>query len=188
MQFLTELWLPILLTAVGVYLASCLIWMFTPLHKKDHLVPPDETDILAAIEKHGFKPGQYCLPWCTGADWKDPAFLERLKRGPWAWVVVMEGPPSFARALALWFPTQVLIALLTAYAAWAAIGNQAGLEYLRVFQVVGSIAFLAHGGTMLHDHIWKGASWRLLPAKAVDALVYALLTAGVFAWMWPGRI
>jgi len=34
--FLTELWLPILLSAVFVFIASCISRMLLPFHKKDY--------------------------------------------------------------------------------------------------------------------------------------------------------
>ncbi len=185
MQFLTELWLPIILTAVGVFIASSIIWMATPLHKKDYTPPPDEADIVAALKKHGFKPGMYYIPWCAG-NMKDPGNQQRMKDGPWAMLMVPNGPPSFGRSLVLWFVVNLFIAAGVAYVAAAAVpmGENAP-DYLSVFRVVGGAAFLAHVATCAHDMIWRFEPGRVMVAKCIDGVIYALLTAGMFAWLWP---
>ena len=33
--------------------------------------------------------------------------------------------------------------------------------------------------------IWYGRSWRITIMYTLDGLIYALLTAGVFGWLWP---
>ena len=190
MEFLTELWLPIVLSAVIVFFASAVLWMALPLHKKDFIAPPDEASIQNAVTTHGFKPGQYYIPWCNhgGGGHKDPAFIERMKRGPWVMLTVMHQAPNFGRSLLQWFIYQLIICAIIAYAAWAAIGHRPELEYLYVFQVVGSIALLAQAGMCVQDSIWKGSSWKQSLTKLIDGVVYALLIAGVFAWRWPAQV
>lgn len=187
MDFLT-LWLPIVLAGVGVFFASSIIWMATPLHKKDYCAPPNEEGVLGVLREGSFSPGLYCVPWCSGANFKDPAIQEKLKRGPWAHIAVMGRPPSFGRCLSQWFAYQIVLAALIAYAASAAIPFRAGTEYLKVFQVVGAIAFIAHAAGAPCESIWRGISWRSSAVKMVDALVYTLITAGIFASMWPRAI
>lgn len=189
MQFLADLWLPIVLSAVVVFVASSVLWMATPLHKGDYSVPPDEDDIQAAVKKHGFGPGMYYIPWCKGGHGnaaKDPAYQKRMEEGPWVLLMVPQGKPSFGNTLGRWFVSQVILAVVIGYAAHAAI-SLAGHrpEYLRIFQVVGAIALLAHGGMAGHDTMWKGLSYRHTAVKLVDAVVYATLTAGCFAGFWP---
>lgn len=185
MQFLAELWLPILLSSVIAFFASAILWMALPLHKKDFTPPPDENDILASLDKHNFKPGQYYLPWCSGGNMKDPAYLEKMNKGPWAMLVVMGSKPNFGKSLGLWFVNLLIIALLVAYAAAAGLGLGTPHTYLKVFQVVGAIAFVGFGASVMQDSIWKGVPWSLALPKLVDAIVYALLFAGTFAWLWP---
>jgi len=184
MDFLT-LWLPIVLSAVAVFFASSIIWMATPLHKKDYCAPPDEDAVLSALREGKYGPGLYCVPWCSPATMKDPAVQEKLKRGPWAHLAIMSGPPSFGRCLAQWFAYQVVLAALIAYAASAAIGFNHGVEYLKVFQIVGAMAFIGHAAGPPCESIWRGISWKSSAVKMIDALEYTLLTAGIFASMWP---
>jgi hypothetical protein len=56
---------------------------------------------------------------------------------------------------------------------------------LHVFQVVGAAAFLAYAGQSAADSIWKYKPWSVTFRYLLDGLVYAALTAGSFAWLWP---
>lgn len=186
MEFLTQLWLPIVVSAVIVFFASSVLWMALPLHKKDYSTPPNEEAVLSLLREHSFTPGQYFLPWCGGGDMKDPAFQAKMKAGPWAMLTVMSQAPSFGRCLGQWFASQLVIASLIAYPAAAAIQmGSAAPPYLRVFQIVGSIALLAHCGMAGHNSIWRGVPWRITFTQLFDGVIYALLTAGTFAWLWP---
>lgn len=192
MEFIAQLWLPIVLSAAIVFIASSILWMATPLHKKDYLPPPDEEAITRALREHRFAPGKYFIPWCGGEggkDMKSPEYQAKLKSGPWAQFTVMSAPPSFGRCLGQWFALQVALAFFIAYAAAAALPTGAGAPaYLKVFQVVGAIALLAHAGGAAIESIWHGAAWRRTAVCIFDGVVYALLTAGTFAWLWPRAI
>jgi hypothetical protein len=185
MDFLTELWLPIVLSTVGVFIASAVLWMASPLHKKDFTTPPEEDGIRRIVREKNFAPGQYFIPWGGCGNMKDPAFLERMKEGPWLNMVVMSGTPNFGRSLIQWFIHVLVLTVLIAYAAGVMLPTHAPIEYLKVFQVVGAIAILAHAGSWAENTIWKGLPWRLSISRLFDGLVYGLLTAGVFAWLWP---
>ena len=196
MDFLTQLWMPIVISAVVVFIASAVLWMVLPFHKKDYTPPPDEASIQNAIRTHGFKPGMYFIPWCQGGNMKDPALVERMKAGPWALMIIPDGTPNFGRSLGIWFVNCLVIAVFVGYVAGHALNLEtahsaaAGLvktapPYLRVFQLVGAVTFLAHAGMSAHDTIWKGLSWRHAIVKIFDGLVYACLTAGIFGWLWP---
>lgn len=189
MQFLIDLWLPIVLSAVLVFVASSVLWMATPLHKGDYSPPPDETDIQTALKKHNFGPGMFYIPWCKGGHGnaaKDPEYQRKMAEGPWVLLMVPQSRPSFGNTLGRWFINQVILAVLIAYAVHAAVTlAPARPEYLRLFQVVGGIAILAHGGMAAHDTMWKGLSFRHTIVKLVDAAVYSAITAGCFAGFWP---
>jgi hypothetical protein len=185
MAELVELWLPIVLSAVIVFVASSIIWMATPLHKNDYKDPGDkEESLLNAVRSAGLAPGAYYLPWCAGAKAKDPAVQERLKSGPWAMLTVMPGAPNMGRMLGLWFLHLLIVGVFVAY-----IGVNAGLPpgapYLSVFRIAGSAALLAYAGYALPMAIWHGMPMSQLPGRLIDGVVYALLTAGTFAAMWP---
>lgn len=179
LDMIQQLWMPIVLSAVLVFIASALIWMATPLHKNDYKNPGSSEDAIIAAAR-GLAPGVYMTPYCHGAD--RAAAAEKMKSGPWAFLTVLPGC-SFGRTLALWFVHLLIIGFFVAYLtsnarAW-------GAEYLEVFRIAGTTAFLAYAGYAVPMALWHGLPWRQVPGKLFDALVYALLTAGTFAWLWP---
>ncbi|MGD9791264.1 MAG: hypothetical protein AB7Q00_09495 [Phycisphaerales bacterium] len=182
---LMELWLPILVSTVICFIASAIIWMALPIHKHDYKDPGDkEGPILDLLRTSKLDPGVYYVPWCGGKDWKDPANQAKLKAGPWAMLTVQAGQPNMGKNLGLWFIHLLIVGILVAYVTSHA-GLVSGSDYLKVFRVAGTAALLAHAGGALPACIWMGAPWSHLPGKLIDGVVYALLTAGAFGWLWP---
>ena len=61
---ITALWLPILLSAVIVFIVSALIHMALPIHKSDYRKLPDEERVLDALRSAGVTPGRrYHFPF-----------------------------------------------------------------------------------------------------------------------------
>ena len=93
---LTQLWLPILLSAVFVFIASSIIHMFSPWHKGDYLTVPNQDRVMDALRPFAIPAGDYMLPHpASAAEMKSPEFAEKLKRGP---VVIMTPVPSTVSA------------------------------------------------------------------------------------------
>lgn len=183
MDFLTALWLPIVVSAVIVFVASAIIWMASPLHKHDYKNPGDKEDaILNFLRSSSFAPGVYYVPWCQGKE--KAAVAEKMKAGPWAMITVMGEAPNFGRSLATWFVNLLLVGLLVAYVSWNA-GLHAGTPYLTVFRVTGAAALLGYAGYAIPLSSWHAVPWSQLPGRLLDAAIYALLTAGTFGWLWP---
>ena len=55
-------WLPILVSAVHVWIASMMIWMLMPYHRSDYRGFPDEDAVRRALRGQDLKPGQYNIP------------------------------------------------------------------------------------------------------------------------------
>jgi hypothetical protein len=181
-EMVQQLWMPIVLSAVLVFIASAIIWMATPLHKHDYKDPGDKEDaILGLVRSAALAPGVYMVPWCHGKQ-KDPAAMERMKMGPWAILTVLPGF-NFGKSLAVWFVHLLIIGFFVAYL--TANARAWGADYLEVFRIAGTTAFLAYAGYALPMAIWHAMPWRQVPGRIIDGLVYALLTAGTFAWLWP---
>lgn len=181
---LLALWMPVVVSAVFVFIASSIIWMASPLHKHDYKNPGDkEAPLLAALRSAALAPGSYFLPWCAGKDRKNPEYLARVESGPWVLMHVMPSKPNMGKMLGLWFLNQLILAALVAYVAGNAL--DAGTAYLHVFRVVGTTALLAHAGGAMTMCIWQALPWSTLPGRVVDGVIYALLTGGVFGWLWP---
>jgi hypothetical protein len=62
----------------------------------------------------------------------------------------------------------------------------AGSEYMVVFRFVASVGFLAFGWAQVPMSIWYGHPWSTTAKYLFDALIYCLVVAGTFAWLWPG--
>lgn len=182
---LTALWLPIVASAVIVFFASAIIWMVLPIHNKDYGDPrPAQAALLDAIKASGLKPGMYSMPFCEHGKDKSPEVEARLKSGPWAVLTIMRASPKMGAMLGLWMLHLLIVTTVIAYVA-TLTGMVPGENYMRVFRVVGSTALLAHAGYALPLCIWHSNPWHTLPAKLFDGVVYALLTAGTFGWLWP---
>ena len=182
---LVQLWLPILLSAVCVFAASSLIHMVVKWHASDYNPLSNEDEVRAAIRKGSPTPGQYVLPHC--ADMKEmgkPEMLQKYTDGPVGFlVIVRSGVPAMGALLAKWFAFTVLVAFVAAYLASRTLAP--GTHYLQVFRVVGAVSFLAYGFGAIPNAIWMGKPWSSVAKDLADALIYGLLSAGVFGWLWP---
>lgn len=187
MVTLQSLWLPILLSSVFVFIASSIIWMVLPIHKKDFKTLGDKEDgVLSAVRGWGLRPGIYMYPCCDPSKMKDPVVLEKFKRGPWGNLLVMGGPPNMGVALTMWIVNLLIVSTLVAYVASHTITP--GAKYLEVFRIAATVSVLAYAGNALTDSIWKGRPWSHLPGAIFDGAVYAGLTAGTFSWLWPKAV
>ncbi len=182
---LTSLVLPILLSTVIVFVASAILHMVLPFHRNDMRKLPAEDEVIEALGKFGIPPGDYMMP-CAGGpkELNDPAFIDKMKKGP---VVVMtvipSGPPSMGKNLALWFVYCLVVTIFSAYIAGRALTP--GAEYLSVFRFAGAAAFIGYAVALWQNSIWYKRAWSTTLKSTVDGLVYALLTAGTFGWLWP---
>ncbi|HUL15074.1 MAG TPA: hypothetical protein VLV88_03700 [Terriglobales bacterium] len=181
---LTALWLPIVLAAVIVFIASSIMHTVLPYHKSDYSRLPDEDNLVTAMRSAGLKRGLYVFPFCTPKEMKTPAAIEKYNQGPVGMITVFpSGPPNMPKFLGLWFAYCLIISFFTAYLTGRTV--VAGTPYLGVFRVAGTAAFFAYGLANLSNGIWKGQPWSVVIKEVVDGLVYALLTAGTFGWLWP---
>ncbi|MGQ0628390.1 MAG: hypothetical protein ACT4PL_09870 [Phycisphaerales bacterium] len=185
MVSLLSLVTPILVSALLVFIASNIVWMVLPIHKNDYKRLGDKEDtVLATFRAWGLAPGIWMFPACDPASMKnDPKAAERFKQGPWGNICVMAAPPSMGLCLGMWVVNILLIGLLVGYV--ASVGLAPGAKYLEVFRLVATVAFLAHAGDALKNSIWKGMPWSHVPGTVIDGLIYAGLTGGTFAWLWP---
>jgi hypothetical protein len=181
---LTALWLPILLAAVIVFVASSIMHMVLPYHRSDYQKLPDEDKLQAALRAAGLKQGLYIFPHCTHKEMKSPAMIEKYNQGPVGMLTVFpSGPPAMPRLLAMWFVYCLVIGFFVAYLTGRTVAP--GAHYLAVFRVAGTAAFLAYGVGQLVNSIWAGQPWSVTNKHVIDGLVFSLLAAGTFGWLWP---
>ncbi|MBX6330323.1 MAG: hypothetical protein IRY91_00600 [Gemmatimonadaceae bacterium] len=185
MTALTALWLPILLSAVIVFIASSIIHMVLPWHKGDYPKLPNEDDIMSALRPFAIPPGDYMVPRAGSMEaYRSPEFMEKRKQGPVMIMTVMpSGVTSMTGNLVQWFLYSIVVGIFAAYVAGRAL--PAGAEYLRVFQFVGTVAFVGYSLALWQMSIWYRRSWMITVKATIDGLIYALLTAGTFGWLWP---
>lgn len=180
-----QLWLPILLSAVVVFIASAIIHMVLPWHKSDYPKMPMEDKLRDAVRPLAIPPGDYMVP-CPQSmqEMKSPEFAEKLKSGPVMVMTVMpNGPSAMGQSLILWFLYSIVMSIFAAYIAGRAL--PAGAEYLSVFRFTGATAFIAYSTALWQMSIWYRRSCTTTIKSTIDGLVYGLLTAGVFGWLWP---
>lgn len=184
MGFLASLWMPIVLSAIIVFVASSIMHMLLPYHRNDYRKLPDEEKVLGFLRGVGLTRGLYVFPFGTHKDMNTPEMKEKYKQGPVGMMTVLESaPPAMPKFLGLWFLYCLIIGFFVAYLAWHTLA--VGTNYIVVFRVVGTAAFLAYGVGQLSNGIWKSQPWSMTIKEALDGLVYALLTAGTFGWLWP---
>ncbi len=185
MVALTSLWLPVLVSAVLVFVASSVIHMALAYHNTDYAKLPKEDDIIAALRPIAIPPGDYFLPWAGGAaGMKEPAFQDKWQKGPIAVLTVMPPGVNFmGKQLALWFVYAAVVAFFAGYVASHTI--PAGGNYLVVFRVVGTTAFMGYALGLWQMTIWYQRSVATTLKSTADGLLYACLTAGAFGWLWP---
>lgn len=186
---LTSLLVPMVLSSVVVFFASFIIHMVLGYHKGDmrKLPDPQEDEILAAIGRLNLAPGDYGVPHPGSHErMKDPAFIAKMTKGPIVLMNVSPGTsPSMGKSLALWFVYTIVVSFFAAYITSRAVAP--GTSYLSVFRFIGTSAFMGYALGQIPESIWYKRSWTRTCISVFDSLIYALLTAGVFGWLWPGR-
>ena len=182
MVTLSMLWLPILLSAVFIFIASNILWMALPFwHRPDYGRLPEESTVQNALVSA--KSGQYIVP-CV--NWNKLSADERaaMQTRPAALLLVRNpGKFEMGKSLGTWFAYNIVIAIFVAYLTGHT--RPAGAHYLEIFRVAGTAAFLAYGLRGVPDAVWYGKPWLVAFKEMVDGLVYAMLMAGTFGWLWP---
>lgn len=181
----TSLLLPIVVSALIVFLASSLMHMVLTYHRNDWRGVPQEDAVMHALRPFNIPPGDYMLPHGGGPEaMKNPAFLDKMKAGPVVIMTVLpNGATSMGQSLALWFLFSILVGVFVAYLTGRALPP--GADYREVFRFAGTIAFAGYSLALLEFSIWYKRAWKTTFKSVVDGLVYGLLTAGTFGWLWP---
>jgi hypothetical protein len=185
MTGLLTLWLPILISAVLVFAASSIIHMVLGWHSNDYPKLPEEEKFIDVVRPLAIPPGDYMVPRVVSMkEMQSPEFKEKREKGPVMVLTVMpNGPGGMGKSLLLWFIYSLVVSFFAAYIASRALPS--GANYMRVFQLVGAAAFVGYALALWQMTIWYSRSLRSTVLATVDGLIYALLTAGTFGWLWP---
>jgi len=180
-----SLWLPVIVSAVAVFVASAVLHMVVKHHRADYKKLSNEEAVREAMGKGNPAPGVYVTPYCAEMkEMREPAMVEKYKKGPVAIMTVYpSGVPNLGKHLALWFLFSVLVSFTASYVARHTL--QPGPSGHLAGRVTGAIAFVAYAYGSLSDSIWKGQPWSNTLRELIDSAIYALLTAASFWLLWP---
>ena len=191
MDFLTHLWLPILLSGVGVWIASFIFWMAIGHHKKDRDAIPGgakgEQDFIDTVTRLNIRPGNYGFPdFCQHDKLPRKERMEALKKlydkHPQGLLRVW-APTNMGLNMLLTFLFYLVTSAVIGYLGWAALPR--GAAFGKVFQVLGTAGILAYCfATFPHD-IWFQKKRRAMVMDWIDGIAFGLITGAVFAWFWP---
>ena len=185
MGTLSALWLPILLSAVIVFVASSIIHMLLKYHNRDYTKLPNEDAVRAALRAGNPAPKQYIIPYCSDMkEMSSPEMQQKFIEGP-VGVLNLKPPglPKMGPSLAQWFLFCLVVSYFIGYVGSHTLPN--GATYMRVFQNLGTVGFLGYAAGTVPAAIWMGKPWSVATKEVFDGLIYGLLTAGTFGWLWP---
>ncbi len=196
---LLDLWLPIVVSAVAVWIASALAWTALPHHKGDFRSLADENAVMDVVRRQNLQPGVYGYPDCLDKSrMKDPEFQKKLKEGPLGMLHVWPSNSysnmgaKMGWSFVFYLVTSVVVAYLaTLGVPVEATGDRllagaAGPGFLHVFRFVGTAAFLAYCFARIPNDIWFNTPRTSKITNFIDGVVYALITGAIFGWLWPG--
>lgn len=180
-----SLWLPVVVSAVAVWILSAILHMALKYHRADYKGLSDEGAVADALRKAVPGPGVYMLPWCSdNSQMKDPAVRKKFEDGPVALITVMRsGAPAMGKNLLQWFLYCFLASFLVGYVARHTL--TAGADCMLVMRVTAAVAFAAYTFGYFHDSIWQGIPWSNSIRGIIDAIVYSVATGAIFCWLWP---
>ena len=183
MQFLAELWLPIVVSGVAVFFMSALNWTALPTHKTEFSGFANDDDVSDALRVSAKTPGRYVTPNLLGGAGNTPEGKAKLERGPLAYVTIAQpGVPSMGRMMGQSLASSILIAAFVGYIAAHTLAADA--PYLHVFRITGTVTFMAYAFGTVSESIWFARPWKSQLLNAFDSLLYAGIIGGVFGWLW----
>ena len=185
MHELPALWLPILVSAVGVFIASSLIHMVFKWHNSEYRPVANEDAVADALRAGNPTPGMYHIPHCTDMkDLQKEEMKAKFRRGPIALItVVKSGEPTMGKQLLGWFILNIVVSAFGALLAVQSFGL--GASPHAAGHLAGMLAFLTYGGGSVQQSVWMGKPWSSTAKDLLDALIYGTVVALTFIWLWP---
>lgn len=186
MNALFSLWLPILLSAVAVFVISSLIHMVFKWHASEYRALPNEDAVRDAIRAGNPPPGHYIVPHC--ADMKamgGEPMMRKYHEGPVGHITLAPaGPPNLGRSLGLWFLWSLIVAAVAALLATQIFGLDPARARAAA-KLVGAVTLIAHGFGTVIESIWSMRPWSSSLKYLLDSALYAIGSGLVFFWLWP---
>jgi hypothetical protein len=181
-----DLWLPIVLSAVFVFVVSSVIHMALQIHKHDYAKLAAEDRVLAELRAHSIPAGTYAFPACSSMkEMGSPEMIAKREQGPVGFMTILpRGQMSMGKHLLQWFVLSLVVGLFAGYIGGLSLGP--GARAMDVLQVTSTVAFVGYALSHATDSIWKGVPWSVTLKFCFDGLLYAFATGAAFAWFWPG--
>jgi hypothetical protein len=182
---LSALWMPIVVSAVFVFIALTLIHALLGWHKGDMSAVPGEAQVMEMLRGLKVQPGDYRFPFSNDVEeMKSPAFEEKMKQGAVGIMTIRpNGDINMGKMFGLWFVYSLVIATLAAFVAGQ--GHGRGAPFLDVFCASALVAFCCYVVGLWQSWIWWGQSTRFAVTYSLDGIIYALVTGATFGWLWP---
>lgn len=118
------------------------------------------------------------------AEMGNPEVQQKFSQGPVGMLTVFpNGMPKMGKLMAQQISFFLVGCILIAYSATLVLAP--GAEFMVVFRFVSAVGFLTFGWAVIPFSIWFGHQWSTTAKYLVDALIYGLVVAGSFAWLWP---
>ena len=141
---LIALWLPILVAAILVFVASSLIHMVVGYHVADYGRVASEDAFMDAARTFNIPPGDYFVPCPTRQGMRDPEFVAKHRKGPVVMMTVFPaGAMGMGRQLVMWFVYCLVVGVFAAHLATLAAGPAAAGPV--IFHVTAIVAFIGYG-------------------------------------------
>ena len=184
MEFMLELWTPILFSGLAVFVLSAISWTVLPFHNNEWNKVPNEDAVAAALRAGNLAPGLYSLPHAGDSKGMgSPDLQAKRGDGPVAFVTVAaNGMPPMGPMMAKSVLYHLIVSIFVAYVASLTLAP--GAEYLAVFRITGTVAFMAYALGTVPDSIWFAKPWKSYALHAVDSLVFGLVVGGFFGWLY----
>lgn len=184
MVSIISLWLPIILSAVAVFIISSIIHMVLPYHKSDFKKLPREDEVRDALGKAHIHQGEYMFPYAIESKERNSQeFKEKINKGPAGILTVFpSGHVNMSSSLAMWFIYCLVVSISAAYIAGHALIP--GATFRSIFRFTGATAFIGYNLALVQNSIWYSRSWVTTLKSMFDGLIYALFTAVIFGWLW----
>ena len=181
-----QLWMPVLVTAVGVFVASSLIHMVFKWHNSDYKKLANEDEVMAALRAGSAGRGLYVMPHCMDMkQMQDEAMQKKYRDGPVGFITLVRcvGTPNMAPQLIKWFVYTLAVAAIAGHIAVHTYGLNADPH--RAAHLVGLISFLTYAGGSVQAGIWMGKPWISVVKELLDSFIYGTVSALIFMWLWP---
>ena len=158
--------------------------MLLGYHSNNFKQLPDEEGFRQSVGPLEFPPGEYMYPFAGSMKaMQSEEYINKMNEGPVGWLTVMpNGPYAMGKNLFAWFIYSIIVGIFAAYIGVNSLSADA--EYLPVMRMIGAAAFGGYALALIQNSVWYSRSWLTTLKFSFDGLVYALVTGGIFGWLW----